>query len=363
MQSVCRICRIAVFLLLVVGGFGCGSTQQREATEQLLTSHAVDRSIAQLDFRALSGKTVYFDTTYIKHVKGTGFVNSEYIISSLRQQLVAARCLLQEKKDDAEYIVEARIGTLGTDRHEVTYGMPANNFLSAASSIVPNSPPLPTLPELALAKRNEQLAAAKIAAFAYHRKSGEPVWQSGIAPIRSKAEDDWILGMGPFQRGDIYGGTQFAGRKLGFSLLRGDGSESSRPTVDYSKPAHFSSHLLEKEDEEAANDKNGSEKKPDKKKSEPKDAEPSKVAQKPKDAPKNKSAPKKKQKKTNTPKTAPEPAQAKKPPAPKPANAMKSAEELESGLRLRFRFDEPLGDSPDSTPAGRNQLFRLDAEP
>ncbi len=227
---------LLVFSLLCLG---CGTTQQRDATQQLLTSAAVDRSVAQIDFRALSGKTVYFDTTYLKDVKGVGFVNAEYITSSLRQQLVAARCLLRDEKKDAEYVVEARIGTLGMDQHEITYGIPASNFLNAASRFVPNSPPLPTIPELAVAKRNEQLAAVKIGAFAYQRETGEPVWQSGISPIRSKTKDLWVLGAGPFQRGDIHGGTQFAGAEL-FSLNSSGENDDSAPLVVYSKPAVFS---------------------------------------------------------------------------------------------------------------------------
>ena len=103
---------------------GCGTTTQRLATEQLLISEAVDSAISRIDFRALSGRKVYLDTTYLGQVKSVGFVNSHYIISSLRQQLTAARCLLQEDREAADIIVEARVGALGTDGHEVTYGVP-----------------------------------------------------------------------------------------------------------------------------------------------------------------------------------------------------------------------------------------------
>ena len=49
---------------------GCGTTKTRNATEQLLISDAVDRSIAVIDFAPLAGKTVYFDTKYLVTVKG-----------------------------------------------------------------------------------------------------------------------------------------------------------------------------------------------------------------------------------------------------------------------------------------------------
>jgi hypothetical protein len=292
-----------------------------------------------MDFRALSGKTVYFDTTYLKNIKGVGFVNAEYITSSLRQQLVAARCLLKDDKKDAEFVVEARIGTLGTDRHEVTYGMPANNFLSAASSLVPNSPPLPTLPELSLAKRNEQLAAAKIGAFAYHRETGEPVWQSGISPIRSTAIDTWLFGAGPFQRGDIYGGTQFAGTKLGFALSPSEEETETLPLVDYNKPADFAP--LKKPKNTAKEESPTS----------PETKPPEQIAQPvpPSDKP-----------------PQPAVAESKSGPNPKPANAespanpLESAARLESGLRLRIHFDDPKPAEGNIPSDGGANLFRLD---
>ena len=86
-----------LILLGIVSLSGCGTTLTRGATEQLLISDAVDQTVASLDFSTLSGKTVYLDTRYIKNVKGMGFVNADYIISSLRQQMTAANCLLQDK--------------------------------------------------------------------------------------------------------------------------------------------------------------------------------------------------------------------------------------------------------------------------
>ncbi len=212
----------------------------QQATEQLLLSDAVDQSIAQLDFRILGGQKVYLDTNYVKPIKGSGFVNAEYIISSLRQQMFAARCLLQEKEEDADYIVEARVGALGADGHDVTYGLPASNLLSSAAVLIPNTPAVPTIPEIAVAKRNDNSAAAKVAVFAYHRESRRPVWQSGLAVSRSRAKDFWVLGAGPFQSGAIYDGTQFAGEELMLPLLSPtDTPEVSSPVVDYHRPAAF----------------------------------------------------------------------------------------------------------------------------
>jgi len=224
-------------VLSIAAAAGCGTSIKRSATEQLLTSDAVDRTISQFDFRDLSGKKVYLDTQYIQAVKGIGFVNSDYIISSLRQQLVAARCLLQDKKDDADYVVEARVGALGLDSHEITYGIPASNALSTAASFVPTAPPIPTIPEISFAKKKDQLAAAKIAVFAYNRKTRQPVWQSGVNEAESTAKDTWIFGAGPFQRGTIYEGTQFAGTRLGIPFFRRRRKRES--AISYRNEIHF----------------------------------------------------------------------------------------------------------------------------
>ncbi len=225
-----------LILLEIVSLSGCGTTLTRGATEQLLISDAVDQTVARLDFSALSGKTVYLDTRYIKNVKGMGFVNADYIISSLRQQMTAANCLLQDKLADADYVVEARIGALGTNSHEVSYGLPQSTSVSTAyntaASMVPTVPALPPLPELSVAKKNDQSAAAKISLFAYNRQTKHPVWQSGISRSVSTAGDTWVFGVGPFQRGSIHKGTQFAGTRLGFPFLNRE-KQKQRPQIAY----------------------------------------------------------------------------------------------------------------------------------
>lgn len=230
-------------LMLMTFVCGCGTTLSRTATEQLLASDAVDRSIANIDFRDLSEKKVYFDTQYLKTVKGVGFVNADYIVSSLRQQMVAAELLLQDKKEDADYIIEARVGTLGTNGHEVTYGMPQsasfNTALNTAASMVPTMPAIPSMPELSFAKKNAELAAAKMSLFAYHRESKRPVWQSGVAQATSSAKDTWVFGAGPFQSGTIYDHPQFAGNQLRLPFFGRKKKEDAVVLVEYDTEHHF----------------------------------------------------------------------------------------------------------------------------
>lgn len=185
-------------------------------------SDAVDMSISRIDFRPLSGRKAFLDTTYIRPtgVPGLmppqlqGFVNADYVVSSLRQALFAARCELVDDRNQAEIVIEPRVGTLGTNGHDMVYGMPQTNSLAQAAATLSGAPILPAIPEISIGRSNSQFGLAKIALFAYHRETREPVWQSGIAKSESTAKNSWFMGAGPFQRGTIYNGYRFAGTDL-----------------------------------------------------------------------------------------------------------------------------------------------------
>ena len=230
-RKIVRAC-LGVCFLLLVGMPGCGATKSFTATEQLLMSDAVDSTISKLDFRPLSMQKVFLDTTYAaaagKVIPGVpqpaNLVTSDYVISAIRQQMVAAGCLLSEKREDADVICEVRCGALGTDGHSVIYGIPASNVLGGVGSLIPGAPAaIPAIPELAFAKREHKSAATKVAIFAYDRVTREPVWQSGIAQAGSSARDTWFMGVGPWQYGTIYRGTRFAGKRI-----KGTGTEEIR---------------------------------------------------------------------------------------------------------------------------------------
>lgn len=206
---------------------GCGTTRStdtgRTATEQLLISDAVDRAVQTVDFTALRGQTVYLDDSRLDSV-----VDQDYLVSTLRQHLLASGCSLRDKKEDAEFVVEARAGAIGTDRNDLLFGVPSMNV----PQILPGQPTPAAIPEIPIAKRRDQRGVAKIAVFAYHRPTGTPVWQSGVAQRESSSNDVWILGAGPFQRGTIYEGTAFAGQSLGNAQQAVDRLAESAPAVE-----------------------------------------------------------------------------------------------------------------------------------
>lgn len=207
------------------------SYSNRTATEQLLVTDAIDRAVSDINFRALAGQPVFLDTTALGPV-----LDKEYLGSSLRQHLLASGCVLRESRDKADFIVEARAGVVGTDSHNLLFGIPAMQVpqILPLQGMVPSA-----IPEVPFAKRQEQRAMAKIAVFAYHRETGMPVWQSGLAVRDSTAKDTWVFGAGPFQRGTIYEGATFAGTKLHNPLGAPDDSESDRPAVGLEAEASF----------------------------------------------------------------------------------------------------------------------------
>lgn len=197
-------------LLLVCG---CGTTTNRVGTEQLLISDAVDKAVDRIDFSPLQEVKVYLDSRYISSLSTNLFIDSNYVTSSLRQQLTAAGALIQEDREQAAVVVEPRVGALGADGHDVTYGVPQSGALSSAVSVVSGST-IPTIPEISLGRTDAQSGVAKLVVFAYDRETREPVWQSGLAKAESTSSNTWILGAGPFQRGTIHEGVRFAGREI-----------------------------------------------------------------------------------------------------------------------------------------------------
>jgi hypothetical protein len=209
--------RVAIslgILLLWTTWSGCGTTKwtdtARTATEQLLITDSMDRAVSRLDLRALAGKKIFVDDTPAKQV-----TDSTYLVSAIRQHVLASGAILKDKRDDAEYILEIRAGAVGTDHHDLLLGIPATNLPTIG--VMAGAPT--QIPEIAIAKKTDQRGVAKISLFAYNRETGRPVWQSGAVPEESTTKALWLLGAGPFRRGTIHEGTTFAGAKLHIPLI------------------------------------------------------------------------------------------------------------------------------------------------
>jgi len=210
--------RTVVLLALAAGLTGCGTTRvtdtSRTATEQLLISQAVDEAVSDIDFRILDGKKVFFDPQFVDKS-----VDGGYVVSSLRQQLLAHGALLQEDRAKATIVVEARAGSVGTDRQDVLIGVPQMTL----PAVYPGVPSL--IPEIPVAKKTNQRGVAKIAVFAFNRLTGRPVWQSGTVQTDADSRDTWVLGAGPFRRGTLGEGLDLGMVHVDIPMLAGRDEE------------------------------------------------------------------------------------------------------------------------------------------
>ncbi len=229
-----RLRPLACLLLTsaLVPEWGCGTVKTtgtaRTGTEQLLLTNAWDTALQKVDFRPLTGVPVYLDTTNVTAV------DQGWVVSSLRQSMLAQGVLLRAKPEQAQWIVEARVGAYGTDDYSWLVGVPQTTIPATITGM-----PAGTIPKMPLIENNKQQAVAKLALFAYDRASGQIMWGSGTMLATANAKDVFFAGLGPFQSGTIRGGTNFIGIKI---PLTADGSapdpnQGPRQGLPFSTPA------------------------------------------------------------------------------------------------------------------------------
>ncbi len=200
------------------------SETPRTGTEQLLLTNAWDSALKKIDFRPLTGVPVYLDAQYVSAI------DQGYVVSSLRQALLSEGVLLKQKPEQAQWIVEARVGAYGTNSHSVLFGVAQTNIPPTVTGM-----PTGTIPELPVIKRSNQEGVAKLALFAYDRTSGQIVWKSGSSTAKSNAKDVYVGGFGPFQSGSIRNGTEISGVTI---PLTSDGSGDDGEPAGDKGPVH-----------------------------------------------------------------------------------------------------------------------------
>ena len=194
-------------VLVLLASAGCGTTKStntaRSATEQLLLSNAWDSALQKVDFRPLAGVPVFLDTANVTAV------DQGWVVSSLRQAMLTQGVLLRSKPEQAQWVVEARVGAYGTDAYDWLIGIQQTTIPQTITGM-----PAGTIPEIPLAKKSDQRGVAKLALFGYDRSSGQLVWNSGTMVAVATAKDVHVFGIGPIQSGTIRGGTDFVGIRL-----------------------------------------------------------------------------------------------------------------------------------------------------
>lgn len=186
---------------------GCGTVKTtgtaRSGTEQLLLTNAWDSALQKVDFRPLAGVPVFLDTSNVTAV------DQGWVVSSMRQAMLTQGVLLRPKAEQAQWVVEARVGAYGTDEYNLLVGIQQTTIPQTITGM-----PAGTIPEIPLIKKSRQQGLAKLALFAYDRATGQLVWNSGTMLAVASAKDVHVLGIGPIQSGSIRGRTEFEGIRL-----------------------------------------------------------------------------------------------------------------------------------------------------
>ena len=211
---------------LLLACSGCGTVKRsgttRTGTEQLLLTNAWDDAVRKIDFRDLTGVPVFLD------VQNVTAVDQGWVVSSLRQAMLAQGVLLRPKAELAQWVVEARVGAYGTDEYDWLLGVPQLSVPPTVTGI-----PAGSVPEIPVIKKSDQMAVAKLALFAYDRGSGRLMWSSGTVGANSSAKDVYVGGIGPVQSGTIRADKR---KRIGINIPMFSDAE---PTVNAS-PARSS---------------------------------------------------------------------------------------------------------------------------
>ena len=201
---------------------GCASTATsntaRTAKEQMLLSNAVDQSLDKVDFTPLYGQKVYLEEKYLE------CVDKPYVTASIRHRIMRAGGLLTAAADDADVVMEARSGGVGTDTSE--------SFLGTPEIALPG---MLTVPEIRVAEKKSQYGYAKIGLVLYDAKSKKVLGDGGMAMAQSDDHNWYVAGVGPFQDGVLksdverakYRPRGMSGRRLPSIVAFGNRSDLS----------------------------------------------------------------------------------------------------------------------------------------
>lgn len=156
--------------------------------EQMLISNAVDQSLDKIDFQPLAGRSVYLDVTYLE------CIDKNYVIAATRDRILQAGAKLTTKLEDAQVVVEARAGAVGTDQTESYIGIP--------EIAMPGPIPI-AIPQIKMWSRSSQTGTAKIGLVAIEAGSRTILGQGGSTIARSDDNNTYLFGLGPYQNGSV----------------------------------------------------------------------------------------------------------------------------------------------------------------
>lgn len=159
------------WMVLILSGCSAAREQTvspRGAIEQLLLSHSVERSLAHLRIALLEDATVFLEIEGLPPDLG-------YVKTMVAEQLGLQQGQIREKKDEAQYLVQVIVHSMGTEQAQTMVGMP---------EIQAGFFPIAT-PELALYKVERQRGYVRLSLAVYETATGKlrvsTPWRAGSA--------------------------------------------------------------------------------------------------------------------------------------------------------------------------------------
>jgi hypothetical protein len=187
-----RACPWAAVVLLAAAASGCANVRStdtaRSAREQLLISNAVDQSLDKVDFRGFRDRAVFFDEKYLD------CTDKNYVAGSIRHRLLTSGARLVAKAEEADVVLEARSGSVGTDKQE--------RFVGTPKIELPGPMPV-AFPEIKFVSAQNLTATAKIGLVAYDPRTHETYGAGGLSLATSDDNNWFVMGVGPFQSGSV----------------------------------------------------------------------------------------------------------------------------------------------------------------
>jgi hypothetical protein len=153
-------------LLLLLLAAGCTTERMTDpaatATEELLVTNAVDRSVQNIRLVFPPDSKIFVDTQYYDT---DGAVRPKYAIGAVRDALLRSGAHLVEDRKDADTVVDLRAAAQSIDHSSFLLGIPSFPIP------IPLAGPL-QFPEIALFKIDKQTGKSSLALTAYDQKSG-----------------------------------------------------------------------------------------------------------------------------------------------------------------------------------------------
>lgn len=135
----------------------------RNAVQELLLSHAVERGLDQMDFSKLKGKKVVLDYVYLAPQ-----AHKEYFQACAETNLYTSGATIVAKAEEADYIVRLYVGVLATEHTQWNIGTPTLPIP------IPDTSISIAIPELSLLKRITRNGVARFSAIVLDAKTQKP---------------------------------------------------------------------------------------------------------------------------------------------------------------------------------------------